>query len=265
MRRFDPSIKENSMTTFLRVLIASFICFALWSAPASAFTGTKSLDAESGDFSAFTGIEVERGSAPSVPSATVVSSAVDPAHVAQGRFSFRYDMPAGGRRIEHAWSYSGANQFREGDDVWIAQQIHLDPRAWAEQGWNAGHHIILQIKSADAGRGGPFAMDDRDNRWTWGPRGATELISQPVTKGVWERWLYHFRFSSNPAAGRITIIKNGVTLYDAARATLYPGYGAYFKQGIYQNTAIKSPSRLWIDGTTISVDRTVAARGAWGG
>jgi hypothetical protein len=252
------------MTTFPRVCMACCIVLALWSAPASAFTGTKTLDAETANFAAFSATEVERGAALTLPTVTVVPRAADPAHVTQGSFAFRYDMPAGGKRIEHAWPYSAADQFHEGDDVWIAQQTYLDPSAWAELEWNAGHHIMLQIKTTNRSRGGPFWMDDRDNRWTWGANGATEVVAQPVTKGSWERWLYHFRFSSNPAAGHITVIKNDVTVYDATRATLEPGYGAYFKQGIYQNSRISSPSRLWIDGTTISVDRSAAVRGAWG-
>jgi hypothetical protein len=250
--------------TLFRVLMAALTAFVLCCAPASALTRTVSLDAEPGGLSQFAATEISKGSASTNPSVRVVSKQADPRHVAQGGFSLQYDMPAGGNRVENVWSYSAGDQFREGDDVWIAQQIYLDPTAWAELGWNIGHHVIMQIKTTDKSRGGPFSMDDRDNRWTWGPNGSTEVISRPVVKGAWEQWLYHFRFSSNPSQGRVTIYRNGALVYDAARATLHRGYGAYFKQGIYQNTHIRSPSRMWVDGTTISPVRAEAERGAWG-
>jgi hypothetical protein len=239
---------------------------ALLPASASAFSGTKSLDVESGNLRQFTTTQVERGNASSNPAATVVSKSSDPAHVRQGNYSVRYDMPAGGKRIETPWDYSNtANEFHEGDDVWIARQVFLDAGRWAERGWNAGHHLTMQIKSANDSVGGPFGLDDRDNRWTWGPSGHTETITSPVKKGAWVKELYHFKFSSSASRGRITIWHDGRMVYDQARALLFPGYGAYYKQGIYQNPNISSPSRMWIDGTTISTSRATAETRAWGG
>jgi hypothetical protein len=248
------------------ILAGTLVAGALLPASASAFSGTKSLDIESGNLKQFTTVQTERGSAATNPTATVVSKSSDPAHVAQGNYSVRYDMPARGKRIETPWDYSNsANEFHEGDDVWIARQVLLDPKAWAEQGWNAGHHLTMQIKSANDAVGGPFGLDDRDNRWTWGPSGHTETITSPVKKGAWVKELYHFKFSTSASKGRITIWHNGVQVYDQPRALLFPGYGAYYKQGIYQNPNVNGASRMWIDGTTISTNRAAAENGAWGG
>jgi PKD repeat protein len=239
---------------------------ALLPSAASAYSGTKRLDIETGNLSQFTTTQTERSGASTNPTATVVSRSSDPAHVAQGNYSVRYDMPAHGKRIETPWDFSNsANEFHEGDDVWIARQVFLDPKSWPEQGWNAGHHLTMQIKSANDAVGGPFGLDDRDNRWTWGPSGHTEVITSPVKKGVWIKELYHLKFSSTASKGRITIWHNGTQVYDAARALLFSGYGAYYKQGVYQNPNISAPSRVWMDGTTISTTRAAAEQGAWGG
>jgi PKD repeat protein len=229
----------------------------------AAFTGTKSYDAETGNTSQFVTTEVEQGSASTKPYAKVISKSQDPAHVAQGNYSIEYYMPPRGKRVENPDTYDKTKHFSEGQEVWIARQQFIDPNNWAEQGWNAGHHTSMQIKTDGPTGGGPFAMDDRDNRWTWGPNGATEVISAPVTKGKWEKWLYYFKFSSDKTKGRMTIWRDGVKVYDATRATLN-GYTAYYKQGIYQSTSITKASRMWIDGTTISTDRAAAERGAWG-
>jgi hypothetical protein len=248
------------------VLAGVIAAGALLPASASAFTGTKSLDIETGNLKQFTTTQTERGSASTNPTATVVSKASDPAHVAQGNYSVRYDMPAHGKRIETPWDYANSvNEFHEGDDVWIARQVFLDPTRWAESGWNAGHHLTMQLKSSNDSLGGPFGMDDRDNRWTWGPNGSTEVISAPVKKGAWVKELYHVKFSSTASKGRLTIYLNGTQVYDQARALLFSGQTAYYKQGVYQNPNIAAASRVWIDGTTISTTRAAAEKGAWGG
>jgi hypothetical protein len=259
-------VTSNKIRRTHAILAGTLVAGALLPASASAFSGTKSLDVESGNLKQFTTVQTERGSATTNPTATVVSKSSDPAHVAQGNYSVRYDMPARGKRIETPWDYSNsANEFHEGDDVWIARQVFLDAGAWAEKGWNAGHHLTMQIKSSNDAVGGPFGLDDRDNRWTWGPSGHTEVITAPVKKGVWMKELYHFKFSTSASKGRITIWHNGVQVYDQPRALLFSGYGAYYKQGIYQNPNVNGASRMWIDGTTISTSRAAAENGAWGG
>jgi hypothetical protein len=248
-----------------KLFLAALALAALTPASAqAAFSGTLHLDAETGDLSQFAAVEVERGAATTTPYARVVSRAKDPVHVAQGRYSVVYYMPAHGKRIETPTSYAPARQFAEGQTVYIARQIFLDPHTWAEVGWNPGHHLTMQIKTADRSIGGPFGFDDRDDRWTCGDAGATQVISRSVTKGRWERWLYRFRFSSDPAKGHITVWRDGAEVFDTATRTLEPGYTAYYKQGIYQNTNVAAASRIWIDGTTISTSRAAAERGAWG-
>jgi PKD repeat protein len=231
---------------------------------ASAFTGTKSLDIETGNFSQFTTTQVEQRSATTKPTATVVSKSSDPANVVQGNYSVRYDMPAHGKRIEHPWDYSNGGVFKEGDDVWIARWQKVDANMWAQAGWNAGHHDAMQLKSLNNdGAAKQFVFSDRDGRWTTGESGSTVTVDPIVRKGVWEKWLMHVKFSSNPSVGKIEFIKDGKLIYTYRAANMHKGYGSYYKQGIYQ-ADIGKASRMWIDGTTISTSRDAAERGAWG-
>jgi hypothetical protein len=231
---------------------------------AAAFTGTKSLDIETGNFSQFTTTQVEQRSAATKPTATVVSKSSDPSNVAQGNYSVRYDMPAHGKRIEQPWDYRNGGVFKEGDDVWIARWQKVDANMWAQAGWNAGHHDAMQLKSLNNdGSATQFVLSDRDGRWTTGHSGSTVTVDPIVRKGVWEKWLMHVKFSSNPSVGKMEFLKDGKLIYTHRAANMHKGFGSYYKQGIYQ-ADIGKASRMWIDGTTISTSRDAAERGAWG-
>jgi hypothetical protein len=246
-----------------RALVALILAMALVPSGASAFTGTKSLDMETGNFSQFNTTQVENGnSTTGAPTATIVSAATDPTHVKQGNYSVRYDMPANGKRVENPWDYNGVGSFQEGDDIWIARWQLLEAGRWPELGWNLGHHLTMQLKSLNnASTATQMGFDDRDNRWTTGPSGSTVVIDQPVNKGVWEKWLYHVRFSST-ASGQMVFYRNGAIVYTWNSANMSAGFGSYYKQGIYQNEAVNAPSRMWIDGTTIATTRAAAEFGA---
>jgi hypothetical protein len=240
----------------------------------AAFSGTLSLDAETCNTSQFAATEIERATASSSPAVSIVRKSQDPADVAQGNCAIEYYMPAHGKRAETPQTYSTSNMFVSGQSVWIARWQKLDANAWAEQGYNAGHQLTMQIKSSNPSVGGPFGFEDRGSApgcsgacWQFIPpeySSGVSVISRPVVKGRWEAWLYHFVFSQNSKTGLIEIWKDGSLQYSEHHQTLDSAGYAYYKQGIYRNPTISAPSRVWIDGTTISTSEAAAERGAWG-
>jgi PKD domain/Polysaccharide lyase len=257
--------------------LVACITFAACLTPASgeaAFSGTVSLDAETCDLSQFAATEIERASASTAPTVTIVRRSRHPADVAQGNCAIEYYMPAHGKRAENPQTYSTAGMFTSGQSIWIARWQKLDAGAWAEQGYNTGHQLTMQIKTSNASVGGPFGFEDRGKApgcssacWQFIPSeysSGVSVLSRAVVKGRWEAWLYHFVFSKDPHAGLIEIWRDGALQYSQHHQTLDAAGYAYYKQGIYRNPKISAPSRAWIDGTTISTSEAAAERGAWG-
>jgi hypothetical protein len=259
---------------------AALLALAMPGVAAAAFSGTASMDGDTCDTSQFDADEIVQGNAATLPTITAVSSATDPAHVMQGTCSIRYYMPAQGLRAENRYGgpVGSSRNLAPGTEVWVARWQYLDPSAWAQQGFNVGHHLTMQVKTTDTSTGGPFSFDDRG---TGGPCTLTcwqnqfaldnpspnppRILSQPVTTGEWDAWLYRFVLSQDPAVGLVEIWKNGVLQFSEHHQTIdNAGNSDYYKQGIYQGTNITADSRAWIDGTTMSTSAADAESGAWG-
>ena len=68
---------------------------------------------------------------------------------------------------------------------------------------------------------------------------ASILWSGPLVRGVWNDFVWHVFWSSDPNQGFVELYYNGdLVLPATSLATMYPGQRVYLKQGLYRNAII---------------------------
>lgn len=142
---------------------------------------------------------------------------------------------------------------RPGDDLWFAfatrleEGVPLDTTAW---------QVLAQWK--DEGDGSPpLALYLRDGRFHAGggygnPGGgrAEERDLGAATTGRWVDWVFHVRFSSDPAEAYVSVWRDGRLALDRwapSSGTLYPGLGSYLKLGYYRSADIRTDASVLHD------------------
>jgi MYXO-CTERM domain-containing protein len=77
----------------------------------------------------------------------------------------------------------------------------------------------------------------------------TSIWTTPLVRGVWQEFIFHVRWSSNPSVGFVELYLNGeLAIPKRSIATLFPGQSNYMKAGLYRNNIIEPVGRVWHDG-----------------
>lgn len=78
------------------------------------------------------------------------------------------------------------------------------------------------------------------------------LWSAPLEQGAWQAFVFHVRWSSNPAQGYVELWHDGRNVLPRRHAaTLLPGDGAYLKQGLYRSTTVRHDQVVFHRGMVI--------------
>lgn len=194
-----------------------------------------------------------------VPTAPVIVTGP----VAAGAYAGAYAIPSGGSRCENV--PTGVT-FTEGDDLWISMKVRTS-NVPTTTNWQV---VGCQWKNDGVGSP-PLAMDIDNGVWNigggWGwPGTDTPTTPKDTTRtmgahynDVWEHFVFHIVFHSNPAIGKVDAWRNGtqvVTDYYPDGGTLYPSLDSYWKVGYYRSTSITQGATVYLDdirlGTTAS-------------
>lgn len=84
---------------------------------------------------------------------------------------------------------------------------------------------------------------------------AQDLWNAPLQRGVWNDFVLHIKWSSDPNVGFVEMYHNGqLVVPRTMRATMFRGDGIYLKQGLYRNANIGQPGVVFHDGFTVATD-----------
>jgi hypothetical protein len=184
--------------------------------------------------------------------------------VRQGRYAGRFevrngDNPIGfGDRAEvqmptgesegderwYAWSTMFAPDFPSYATWQVVSQWHAEANGSPPVGFYAeGENLVLKVHR----HSGPGSIIDIWNVW----RG-------PLRRGQWQDIKLHIKWSGSDSIGFIELwidgapqqLVNGSTRQSIR--TLYPGVGAYFKQGLYRESGLSQTGVVYYDGFRMS-------------
>lgn len=170
--------------------------------------------------------------------------------VAQGRHALKVtvrqgDDPIGasGNRNELAYTapeVEGSERFYRWSVLW--PQSYPSAAAW--QLFTQWHH--------SGSNGSPpieFYVYGEEMRLRVGGSGAPLAWTAPLVRGSWRDFVFHVKWSSNPAVGFVELYLDGqLVLPKRQGTTLYAGQTNYLKQGLYRNATIAQEGVLYLDG-----------------
>lgn len=157
----------------------------------------------------------------------------------------------------------------EGDDLWFGFSTYLAPGFALEPDWQ----LITQFKQNFDGSPPLGLYVEQSQYIVEGGYGHPDG-SQPyrislatVTTGTWVDWVWHVKFSTDPAVGFIEVWRDGTLVlphYTPGFGTLYPGTGnqagVYAKTGIYRDPTVASPATMYLDNWRIGTSAAAVAR-----
>ena len=156
----------------------------------------------------------------------------------------------------------------EGDDLWFGFSTYLAPGFALEPEWQ----LITQFKQNFDGSpppgstSSPASTSSRGYGHPDGPE-PYRIALAPVTTGKWVDWVWHVKFSTDPAVGFVAVWKDGapvLTRVAPAFGTLYPGAGeragVYLKTGIYRDPTVTTPATMYLDNWRIGTSAAAVAR-----
>jgi hypothetical protein len=167
----------------------------------------------------------------------------------------QYFIPAGGQRCENV---PNVREFVERDDLWFTWRTLLGPDFLLN---TSEWQVLCQWKNDGIGSppveltvsNGQYRLD---GGWGW-PGNTNDTSRQrlsginlgPAKTGVWERWQFHIKFSSDPAQALVEAYRNGntVALWRPKGGTLYPNLNSYLKIGYYRSSKINQGSTVYHD------------------
>jgi hypothetical protein len=206
---------------------------------------------------------------------------------AQGDWAYRFVVRDGddswGERCELAQgnpTRTGRRLFERGADRWIAFQVFF-PASYplGQPRWSS----FFQVKQLGALGAPVLALQAQNNEFVLqasrfprdDPR-AVRLWSGPARQGGWCRFLVHIRFSPSKGAGRVALYgdsgtrdlkplvreRSWATMKLDRKGQLVPSHA---RIGLYRDARIVGTAAVLIDGFTVSEQRDVAVRNAFGG
>jgi hypothetical protein len=79
--------------------------------------------------------------------------------------------------------------------------------------------------------------------------GSTVVWSAPLRRGIWNDFILHAKWSSDPSVGFLELYhQNELVLPRRNIATQFPGQRNYLKQGLYRNSTVVPDGVLYVDG-----------------
>lgn len=185
-----------------------------------------------------------------------------------------FTIPAGGARNEVVPDVA---DLRPGDDLYFGFSTYLMPGFPLQPHWQ----VLAQWKNDGEGSP-PLSLAVEEGRfWMtggYGHPGGNRYFRHdlgPAATSRWVSWVFHIRFSADPATGFAEVWRDGRPVSGRVAphgGTLYPGLESYLKIGYYRNTAIGTAGTVvqddWRIGTTfraVSVSTPVGGAPAPGG
>lgn len=159
---------------------------------------------------------------------------------------------------------------REGDERWYRFQVHFPEEFAVDDGHGGGAVFLQWHHTSDHGEPGSppllFSATTDDLRIVTVPHLGSEeadaFASWPHRKGHWRDLVVHVRFSSSSSDGLIEAWCDGTQVASGPAMTLFPGYDAYMKMGLYRRPSAKETNVVWFTGM---VEGRSAAEVGFGG
>lgn len=204
----------------------------------------------SGDFETGDKSQWSRAQEVSADRMTVITSPVR-----QGGYALRVEVRQGddpidssGNRAELVWTEPEV----EGNERWYAwSTLWPDdyPSADTWQLFTQWHH------SGNSGSP-PVEFYVRGEELRLRLNASTVVWTAPLTRGVWHDFLFHVKWSSDPAEGFVELWYDGeLVLPLTYGANMFAGQDNYLKQGLYRNEIISEVGVLFHDGMTAGTTR----------
>ena len=146
-------------------------------------------------------------------------------------------------------------QLGEGDERWYGWRV-LFPRDFAVTDGKEGGAVFAQWHHiGPAGEPGSppllFAARADEIRLVSVPslnsQEAVTLASVPQSRGRWRNFVVHIRFASDPKRSIIEWWLDGARVDVAPSPTLFPGYSAYLKMGLYRRPTAREDNVIFLD------------------
>ncbi len=144
----------------------------------------------------------------------------------------------------YSWSTMFAADFPRSSAWQVVSQWHANADGSPPLAFYAENDDLVLTANRMAGPGSPL--------------GAVRLWRGPLRRGTWNDIRMHVKWSGSDSVGFVELWIDGVpqklddgTTRRAVR-TLYPGVGAYFKQGLYRQSGVGGTGVLFHDGLRVS-------------
>lgn len=214
--------------------------------PPTAQTTLWSADFETGDL---TGFQTSQYDSDPTPPRVTISVA------RSGTYAGAFTIPPGGRRSEAV--PHPAVTLSEDDDRWFTFSTRLGEFVPMCTQWQ----VITQWKNNGAGSP-PLSLAIADGQYEltggWGWPGTDtpkhpkldSVVVGPAVTHVWDDWIAHIRFSSDPAVGSVSLWRNGLQAvqdWHPRGGTLYPQRDSYWKIGYYRSPQIADNATVYVD------------------
>jgi hypothetical protein len=187
--------------------------------------------------------------------------------VRSGKFSFRSEVQDGVTIFGTDYRSLYANgpgacsrhRYQPGDETWTAVSFYLDPTFPVYSRWS----LVIQWKAPHEGTP-PQQLNLQAD--TWSIVGSNTLSPRPrwpvgkVERGRWVDWLFHHRWSSDPAQGFVEVFRDGqLVLPQTFTRTMDSATPLYIETGQYRDPLNKGTAILFIDDLKVGTTREVVA------
>jgi hypothetical protein len=152
----------------------------------------------------------------------------------------------------------------EGEERWYRWRV-LFPKDFAVNDGKKGGAVFAQWHhwSLTGEDGSPpllFVARTDDLRLISVPKlnsqDAITLARIPQEKGKWRDFVFHVRFSADPKKALTELWVDRVRVETQPAATLFPGYDAYLKMGLYRRPTARETNVIYFDGIVEATQRS---------
>lgn len=201
-------------------------------------------DFETGDISQWNGTEMV-----SPDRLRVVS---DPA--TQGKYALKTVVKQGDDPINASGNRNELiyvdDRPQEGEDRYYRWQTLVPSTFKTTDYW----HLFTQWHQYKTGGSPPLAF------MVWGEEiklgsGSNYFFSIPLERGIWQDWVCHVKWSSDPKVGGVEVWYNGKLILPFTHwATLFKNDTVYLKQGLYRKDLVSWDQTIYHDGMVVGTE-----------
>lgn len=143
----------------------------------------------------------------------------------------------------------------EGDERWYHWRVFFPPDFAVTDGKHGGAVFVQWHHWSRVGESGSppllFAARANDIRLISVPAlnslESVTMASVPQAKGRWRDFLFHVRFSSDPGRALSELWVDHRPISVRQEPTLFPGYSAYLKMGLYRRPTAREDNVIYFD------------------